>query len=155
MLAMVLSFPMRVTAIRPSRMTRMRWQTAISSPASEELTTAQAPASAAARISLCRAALVAMSTPCVGSSSSSTLGSRRSHLPNRIFCWLPPLKLDSGSSIPVTGRTFSRLNQVRVSDRSARREIFGQRQCTRSLARTRFSRAVWPLTTALRRSGGR
>ena len=44
------------------------------------------------------AALAPTSTPCVGSSSSSTRGSLRSHFASTTFCWLPPLNSSSGRS---------------------------------------------------------
>ena len=76
---------------------QMLSQMRVSSARSLELTSTPPPRSAKSRISAWICALAATSTPCVGSSSSSTPTSRASHLARITFCWLPPDSAAAGS----------------------------------------------------------
>ena len=64
------------------------------------------PRAAKSRISAWICALAATSTPCVGSSSSSTPTLRASHLARMTFCWLPPDSAAAGSAA-LRGRMSS------------------------------------------------
>ena len=117
----VSSAPVSTLLIFPSTITITRSQRSASSSRSLELTSTAAPPSAAVTSSRWRSALAPTSTPWVGSSRRKTDGSVVSHFPNRIFCWLPPLKVASGSSTPVAGRTDNRSNHSFVRAFSALR----------------------------------
>ncbi len=119
--ASVTASPASSVAITPSRMIRTRSHRVASSSTSVELTTTAAPDSATLMIWRCSSAFAPTSTPWVGSSSSSTRGASRSHLPSSTFCWLPPLKLANGFLTPSTGRTWSWPNQCAASAPAARR----------------------------------
>ena len=89
------------------------------------------------------------STPWVGSSRRKTDGSVDSHFPNRIFCWLPPLKVASGSSTPVAGRTDNRSNHSFVRAFSALRRTIPPLQKGFRFGSVRFSRALIVMTDPL------
>ena len=115
-----------------------------------------APAAAACTSWACSTALAPTSTPCVGSSSRNTAGSRRSHLANMIFCWLPPLNDSRGRSTRPGGRTLSRSNQLSAVRRSGRRHIVPNLRNGRRLDSAMFSRAERLRIAAFRtRSAGR
>ena len=96
------------------------------------------------------------STPWVGSSSRNTEGFWDSHLPNRIFCWLPPLKMLSGSLTASPGLTESRSNHSLVVAVSAFRRRSPPFQNGLRFGRVRFSRALIVITEPpIFRSGAR
>ena len=106
--------------------------------------------------SRCRSALAPTSTPCVGSSSRNTDGFWDSHLPNRIFCWLPPLKMLSGSLTAVAGLTESRSNHSLVRFVSLRRRRRRPFQNGFRSGSVRFSLALIVMTPPpIFRSGAR
>ena len=77
----------------------MRSQSAISSGSSLETTTSALPRAASSRSAAWTARLAPTSMPRVGSSISSTSGSRSSQRPSSAFCWLPPLSSSTRCSI--------------------------------------------------------
>jgi hypothetical protein len=83
----------------------------------------------------------------VGSSSSSSHGSRRSQRDSTTFCWLPPESASSVCSGPEV-RTPNRSICVWVSCDSAPWAIRKPRQNSRSEAATTFSLMLRPLNAA-------
>ena len=98
--------PPCITAIR-SLMPRI-------SGSSDEIIRIAMPRAASSPISRWISALAPTSTPCVGSSRISTAGSVASQRASATFCWLPPERLPTGSSIDA------RLDR-RAAGRSRRR----------------------------------
>src|SRR5712692_2455144 len=73
-------------AIRPSRITRMRFASRSTSGSSEEMTRIATPSPASSSRSRCTSAFVPMSMPRVGSSTMRTAGRRPSHFARTTFC---------------------------------------------------------------------
>ncbi len=78
--------PSTSPTISPLRMTRMRWQTPISSAISEEITITERPSAARAAMKRYICCLAPMSTPRVGSSMTTTFGSSSIILAISSFC---------------------------------------------------------------------
>ena len=92
----LISRRLRRTAARPRRSTTTSVQMRASSSASVEHTTTTAPAAAASSTRRWMSAFDPTSTPCVGSSSTSTDGSTRSQRAMTTFCWFPPESSSTG-----------------------------------------------------------
>ena len=76
--------------MRPRRMVTIRSLTASTSGSSDEIIMTAMPRAASCTRIWCTSALAPTSTPRVGSSTISTLGSRASQRASTTFCWLPP-----------------------------------------------------------------
>ena len=84
------SMPGISPVIRPRRMVTILSLTASTSGSSDEIIMTAMPRAASCTRIWCTSALAPTSTPRVGSSTISTLGSRASQRASTTFCWLPP-----------------------------------------------------------------
>ena len=139
--------------MRPRCKAQMLSQTRVSSARSLELTSTPPPRLAKSRISAWICALAATSTPCVGSSSSSTPTLRASHLARITFCWLPP---DSAAarSDASRGRMSSSSISSATSRSPAARSMRPPRVSRSRLGSRMLSRTERFITRPSRRSPG-
>ena len=136
----------------------MTWITSVtasSSSNSEDATTTPKPTSCTSwRISARISAFAATSIPCVGSSSSRTLGFDTSARASASFCWLPPLRFPARISV-LAGRMPSASTYSRASCRSLRIRRIPARLAVEWMGSARFARTDSPGTMAeARRSAG-
>lgn len=148
------SSPASSPATAPPRRTTMRSAPSISSSMSEEISSTASPSRASSSIRLCTSALAPTSMPRVGSSSSSTLGSRQSQRASSTFCWLPPESSPTFCS-GLEALIRSRFMKMSTTRSCWARETMPPLESRGIAASTMFSRTERPGTmpSALRSSG--
>ena len=152
----------------PLRMTRIRSLMPRISGSSDEMNRTASPSPASRSMIACTSALAPTSIPRVGSSRISTFGGIISQRPMTIFCWLPPLSVETCTSCEAARMasvsiirwtsTYSRallINPIRLNTRSARRERFVRTGSIGTSPRTRRSSGVMAIPCAMASRGDR
>ena len=146
--------PARSSVMRPSFITRMRWQVARSSGRSSEMTSTPSPRPARSRMMPWISAFEPTSTPTVGPFSTSTRGPRASQRASTTRCWLPPESERTGAA-GSGALTASRRSQSSASPQSPRRSRSGPRACASSRADADVAQRSTGSGTAPRSAGPR